>query len=142
MRVLRVLLVAAGAGLLGYGGWLLLHQLRWTPEYLISLGLWFGAGPVLHELLVGPVVALLGLLVARALPRPWRTTIAAGMVATGVLLLVGIPVMTRPAAGPPNPGLHDRAHLPGLLAFLAAMWGVLLAATVLHVARDQRRGHF
>lgn len=140
MRTARVLLVAAGTALLGYGAWLQLRQLAVAPTGLLSLVLWFGAGPVLHDLLAAPAVALVGLAIARILPMPWRTTVAAGAVTTALLLLVAIPVLTRPAAGPPNPGLDDRSYLSDLLVFLAVFWGLLLASTVWTVARNGRRG--
>jgi hypothetical protein len=140
MMTVRVLLAAAGTAGMAYGGWLLLPQVRWTPDYLLSLGGWFGLGPPAHDLLVAPAVALGGTLLARLLPRPWRTSVAAGLVATGVLLLVGLPVLTRPMAAPPNPGLDDRAYLPGLLVFLAVMWTVLLAATAVYAWRRRSGG--
>ena len=97
-----------------------------------ALLLWLGLGAVLHGLLVGPAVAGAGLLLATALPRPWRRTSAAASVATGAVLLVAVPALTRPAAG--------RAYLPQLLVCLAVVWGVLLAGTVLQLASGLRRG--
>ncbi|MBM0240432.1 hypothetical protein JNW88_31160 [Micromonospora sp. ATA32] len=140
MKVVQAVLVVAGTAVIGYGGWLQLRQSGRTPQALLSLALWFGAGPVLHDLLVAPAVAVAGLAVARLLPAPWRTTVAAGAVTTAAVVLVAIPVLTRPAAAPPNPGLDDRAYLPGLLAFLAVFWVLILAATLRDVARDRRRG--
>jgi hypothetical protein len=140
VKVVQAVLVVAGTAVIGYGGWLQLRQSGRAPQVLLSLALWFGAGPVLHDLLVAPAVAVVGLAVARLLPAPWRTTVAAGAVTTAAVVLVAIPVLTRPAAAPPNPGLDDRAYLPGLLAFLAVFWVLILAATLREVARDRRRG--
>jgi hypothetical protein len=137
MMAVRALLGVLGTAVMAYGGWLMLPQV--TPDNLRSLGGWFALGPVAHDLLLAPVVALAGLTVARVLPRPWRTTVTAGLVATGVLVLVGLPVLTRPMAAPPNPGLDDRAYLPGLLVFLAVMWALLLAVTALSTLRYARR---
>jgi hypothetical protein len=87
------------------------------------------------------VTAFAGALLARRLPWPWRTTVVAGLVSTGVLLLVGIPLLTRPMPAAPNPGLDDRDYLPGLLLYLAVLWVLLLGATAGYtgLARLRRR---
>lgn len=140
MTPVRVLFGVVGAGVLGYGSWLLWAQVQWQPEFLLSLGGWLVAGPVAHDSLLVPVSALGAALIARALPRPWRTTVAAGLVATVVLLLVGVPLLTRPMPAPPNPGLDDRNYWPGLLLYLAALWVLLLGATAGYVgAAGSRR---
>lgn len=135
----RVALAVTGTAVLGYGAWLVLRGLKWTPDFLLSLGAWFVTGPPLHDLVVAPLVALTGLLVARLLPRPWRTMVVVGLFATATLLLVGIPLLTRPSAAPPNPGLDDRDYLPGLLAYLAVMWVLLIAGTTVIALRRRRR---
>lgn len=131
-----------GAALLGYGGWLLLGQVTRDPGQLGSLGAWFLAGPPVHDVLLAPVVAGGGLLVARTLPWPWRGTVAIGAVVSAALVLVAVPVLIRPAADAPDPGLHDRPYLTGLLIFLAVFWGLLLASALSRIARDQRRGRW
>jgi hypothetical protein len=134
----RVLLGAVGTAVLAYGAWLLIEQATWSPRYLLSLGAWFAVGPPAHDFLLAPTLAFAGLVLTRLLPRPWRTAIIAGLVATAVVLLVGVPVLTRPMPAPPNPGLDDRNYLPGLLLFIAVMWALLLAATTLYAWRRRR----
>ncbi|GAA2711810.1 hypothetical protein ACFY2R_17360 [Micromonospora olivasterospora] len=95
---------------------------------LPTLLFWFGAGPGPNRL-VGPTVGLAGLAVARVLPRAWRTRVSVGAAATGILLLVAAPMLTRP-------------HLSGALTFLALFWGMLLASTVCEVAARRRRGQY
>ncbi|MFI6760975.1 hypothetical protein ACIBF5_17750 [Micromonospora sp. NPDC050417] len=139
----RVLLAVVGAGVLGYGGWLLWAQIVWQPDFVLSLAGWLVVGPVAHDWLLVPVTALGAALLARVLPSPWRSAVVAGLVASGVLLLVGIPLLTRPMAAPPNPGLDDRNYWPGLLLFLAVLWALLLGVTAAyagaHGARRRRR---
>jgi hypothetical protein len=129
VRAARLLIAAAGLALAGYGGWLLRPQLpyAWT---------WLVAGPVLHDAVVAPLVALTGLALGRLLPagvaRRWVT---AGLAVTGTLLLIAVPLLWRPHRAPPNPGLQDRDYVASLAIWLAALWaGVLLAALL-----DRRR---
>lgn len=139
MLPVRVLLGAVGAGVLGYGAWLLWAQVTWEADFVLPLGGWLVAGPILHDWVLTPLTTLGGLLLARTLPRPWRTTVVAGLVTTGVLLLVGIPLLTRPMPAAPNPGLDDRDYLPGLLLYLAVFWVLLLGATAGYVAAVAQR---
>ncbi|ASW53907.1 hypothetical protein [Plantactinospora sp. KBS50] len=123
--------VAAG----GYG----LALLR--PQFGTAGG-WLLAGPVLHDAVLAPLAGLAGLALARLVPRPAvRWWLRGGLVVTGTLLLVALPLVWRPAAAPPNPGLQDRDYLHGLAVWLAALWiGVALAVAVARwpVRRNRR----
>ncbi|MEH1014752.1 hypothetical protein V6U90_16775 [Micromonospora sp. CPCC 206060] len=130
----RVALVLAGVALLGYGVRLLAGAAR-TPGQSVALGAWLLAG-LLPLILVLPLVGGVGLLVARTLPRPLRTTAAVGVAVSGVLLLVAVPTLTGPTAGATG------VEWGGLLAFLGVFWGLLLGATLSRIARDQRRGRW
>ena len=121
MRAARLLIAAAGVALAGYGAWLLRPQLPYAWTWLI-------AGPVLHDAVVAPLVGLTGLALARLLPgRVARRWVTAGLVVTGTLLLIAVPLLWRPHRAPPNPGLQDRDYVASLAIWLAALWaGVLL----------------
>lgn len=136
---IRVALAALGAVLGGYGGWLLWRQIHWNIDWLTNTGAFLFAGPVLHDAVLAPLVALSGLLLARLVPASWRGTVATGLAATGVLLLISVPLLWRPHPAQPNPGLQDRPYLPGLLVFLAVLW---LALIVGHLIRSRpHRGY-
>ena len=64
---------------------------------------WFIGGDLLHDLVIAPLVVLVGVLVARLLPRPWRWPVQAGLVATAIVLAVG----WAPLRG------YGRANAPG-----------------------------
>ncbi|MBO4209624.1 hypothetical protein [Micromonospora echinofusca] len=127
----RVALVLVGLALLGYGIRLLAGTAR-TPGQAVALGTWLLAG-LLLPVLVLPLVGGVGLLVARTLPRPLRTTVAVGAGTSGLLLLVAVPGLAAPTAG---------VTWGGLLAFLGVFWALLLGATQSRIARDQRRGRW
>lgn len=131
----RLAIGAAGAGLAGYGGWLLLGQLRWNRDWLLNLSAFLFTGPILHDLLVAPVVALVGVALSRLVPPSWRPTVGAGLAATAILALIAVPLIWRPHPAPPNPGLQERAYLPGLAVLVAALWLVLIGVHLLRVAR-------
>lgn len=106
--------VGVAAGL--WGAFLLL------PLVDVELAVWFLAGPVVHDALLAPLFGGVGLAVARWAPAAWRAPVVVGGVLSGVLLLVAVPLLWRPHAGPVNPGLHDRDYASGLLVAVAAVW--------------------
>ena len=133
MRALRLLLVVSGTGLAGYGGWLLWPRLGPVLPWLV-------AGPLVHDGLVAPLVGLVGLALGRRLgDRGWRTPVTAGLMASGTLLLIAIPLIWRPAAAPPNPGLQDRDYAVGLAVWLGALRTMVAAARWLAPRRPGTR---
>jgi peptidoglycan/LPS O-acetylase OafA/YrhL len=106
----------------------------------VNTGAFLFGGPVLHDALFAPVVAGVGVLLARTVPASWRGTLAAGLTATGVLALISVLLLWRPHAAPPNPGRPDRPYLTGLLVFVAALWLALLAGRLLRSRSPARPG--
>jgi hypothetical protein len=139
IRRVRAALMLTGALVAGWGGWLLWPQLTGggLPN-AVSVAGWLLGGPLLHDALLAPAVGLLGIAVAIAVPPRWRTPVAAGLVISGVLVLVALPGVLRPSPGPPNPGLADRNYPLGLLATLTMVWLLVLIAGWL--GGRQRRG--
>jgi hypothetical protein len=106
------------------------------PLVSVDLVLWFVAGPIAHDVLLAPLFAGFGLLIARWVPKPWRAAVQVGGTFTGVLVLLAVPLLWRPFAGGPNPGLVDRDYPVGLLVAVAVTWLGVLAATL--VQRHKR----
>lgn len=101
----------------------------------------FLGGAIGHDLIVAPIVGLVGLLISRRVPVAWRTPIRVGASISAVLGLIAVPALWRAYAGPANPGLDDRNYAAGLLIALAVVWAFVLAGGLLrrqHIIRDQR----
>ncbi|MBF9128730.1 hypothetical protein I0C86_06975 [Plantactinospora sp. S1510] len=135
MRTVRLLLLLLGASAVAYGGWLLYPQIDTTLPWLVG-------GPLLHDALVAPLVALAGLTLSRLVTDPVRRYwITAGLVATGTLLLIAVPLTWRPASAPPNPGLQDRDYPLELTTALAFLWIVIMIILILiHVLSRRPAG--
>ncbi|MET8359508.1 hypothetical protein [Micromonospora sp. NPDC005171] len=132
MRTVRRLLLVVGVAFTAYGGWLLLPQLGTTVPWLIG-------GPVLHDLLVAPLVGLVGLALGRLVTnRARRAWITAGLLASATLLLIAVPLLWRPPSAPPNPGLPDRNYPLGLAVALAVVWAAIVIVLVVATAVDRR----
>ncbi|MEO3769270.1 hypothetical protein [Micromonospora sp. B9E7] len=132
MRAVRLLLLVLGAAAVAYGGWLLLPQLGTTLPWLIG-------GPVLHDLLVAPLVGLVGLTLGRLVTNRLRLAwITAGLLASATLLLIAVPLLWRPPSAPPNPGLPDRDYPLALTTGLAVLWAVIVIVLVVDAIVGRR----
>lgn len=129
IRAGRVLLVLLGVAAVARGAWLLAPQLTVDRPTTVSFTIWLAGGPVLHDFLLAPVVAAAGIAVATAVPPRWRAPIAAGLVVSGALLLVALPIAVRPAHDDHNPGLSDRNYPVGIAIALSAIWLTVLITT-------------
>lgn len=128
---MRWVLGAVGAVLLGWGLVLLTPLLLGNFADTVSLGGWLIGGPLLHDAVLAPLVAGLGLGVSRWAGPAWRTPIVTGLVVSAVLVVLSVPWLWRSFAPYVNPGLHDRDVALGLGIALGLVWlGVLAAGLV------------
>ncbi|MDW5330161.1 hypothetical protein [Plantactinospora sp. KLBMP9567] len=117
-RAVRIALVVLGTATAAYGG-----SLMPRPGPVLP---WLVAGPLLHDVLVAPLIGLVGLVLGRLVTdRTTRTWIGAGLTVTATLLVIAVPLLWRPAPAPPNPGLQDRDYLVQLTVWLAVLWAGL-----------------
>ena len=130
---MRWVIGTIGVGLLGWGAVLLLPVLFDSP---LSLGGWLIGGPIVHDVLLAPLVGVGGVVIARVLPEPWRTPVGAGLVVSGILVVLSIPYLWRAFSGPVTPGPHDRPYPAGLLIALTVVW-----IAVVVVGLVSRRDH-
>ena len=78
---------AIGIGIMAFGVRGLLENSRATQPMEFSK--WFVGADLLHDLVIAPVAILVGAIVARLVPRPWRLPVQAGLFATAIVLAVG-----------------------------------------------------
>jgi hypothetical protein len=136
--VIRVLLALTGLALLAYGTLLVWDFATSRTVNAVQGAAWFLGGPLLHDGIVAPAVGLTGLLLTRVVPVPWRTPVTAGVVLSGVLTLVAIPLLWRPYGTVVNPGLHDRNYGAGLAVALGVVWAAVIVAGVTRQIRSSR----
>lgn len=135
-RLVRLVVALLGLAAAAYGAVLLLPSVLARPWPLLG---WLVAGPVLHDAVIAVVVACAAVLLRRVLPAPVATPVAVGLLLTGLLWMLAVPLLWRAYGQVPLPGLHDRPVLPGLLVGLAVIWGVVgLAAAYRHLRARAR----
>lgn len=130
--VVRVALI--GVGLLGMAWGLLLVLERPASEW-VSIAVWFAVPAVLSDLVLLPVIALVGWSLTRWLP-PWaRLPAQAALTVIGSLTLIALPFLGTPGLRPDNPTLLNRDYPLGLTVYAAV---VVTAATTWALLRRSR----
>lgn len=119
MTPARMLLALAGIGLGAYGAVLLLDN---PPVIILRILIWAVVAAVVHDLVFAPVCAALGLAGRRLIPLRWQSPVAVAGLCSVVLMLLAIPVFSRPGMRPDNPSVLDRDYPLGLAIALAVVW--------------------
>jgi hypothetical protein len=132
MRALRGLLAAAGVACGLWGLWL---ARDFSGEQLRSAAVWLAGGVVLHDLVLAPLVVLIGVAAARAIPRHARRAAAAAFVVWGTLTIAVLPLLSGQGGKPGNDTILGR---PYALAWLV-MTLLLTGFVVVSAARRRRR---
>lgn len=139
MKTARIVLALPGLAALAYGIVLFLDYAApaWPDSFQTLV--WIGGGPLVNDAVFAPVAGVLGLLLARVLPQPWRGPVQVGAVLTAVLGFVAFPLLWRAYGVPPKPGLHDGNTWLGLTVTLAVVWGGVLIAAAVRIVRVRHR---
>jgi hypothetical protein len=139
MTAVRVFLLAAGVALGVYGAVLLWDN---STTVLIRIVVWAAVGVVVHDFVFAPLCAAAGWAGRALLPVQWRSPVAVAALCSVVLVLLAIPVYSKPGLRPDNPTVLDRDYALGLWISIAAVWVCVplyqLIARRLPVRQDQR----
>jgi hypothetical protein len=98
-----------------------------------AVGRLFVQAALVHDLLLAPLVCLLGLLVGRLLEPPLRSLVAGGLIASGLVTLYSFPFVRGYGRSPTNPSALPLNYGRGLAVVLVGIWVVVggLAALAL-----------
>ncbi len=138
MSALRVLLVVAGVAIGAYGAVLLWD---FSPTVLVRIAVWTAVGVIVHDFVFAPLCAAVGLAGRALIPVRWQAPAAVAALCSVVLVVLAIPVYTKPGARPDNPTVLDRHYALGLWIVIAVVWICVplyyLVARRLPVRQDQ-----
>lgn len=104
-----------------------------------DVGRWFVGADLAHDFVLAPFACLIGLAVARALPRWCRAPVQAALLTTGILLIVVFPALRGYGRDhvPDNPSVQPLDYTTATLTALAVVW--VAAATWLAVRAVRAR---
>lgn len=113
--------LAVGVAVMGWGLWLFLDA---TPRFAgrRSFVHWLVGADVLHDLVFAPLVAVAAWLLARAVPDRWWAPVHAGLVISGVVVLLALLPLAGTADPVGNPTIQPLDYRTATLTALALVW--------------------
>lgn len=106
---------------------------------LTSFAFWFLGGALIHDLLLAPVVCMLGWISARRLPRSAVAPVQAALVASGIVALVSWPFVRGYGITPGEPSFLSRNYTGSVLVVWTVVWAVAIIAIVMRALNARRR---
>ena len=103
------------------------HRIDTRPGQLARF---LAGGALLHDLVVAPIVLLVGLAVARVVPAAWRSAVQAAAVISACVALFSYPLVRGFGRGAHNPTSLPHNYALNLTVVVAAVWVVTLALVV------------
>jgi hypothetical protein len=123
VSAVRVILVTIGLAVGAYGVLLVTDN---STEVIVRIVVWALIGVLLHDAVFAPVCVALGFAGRRLLPHKWWTPVLVAALLTVVLVLLAIPVYSKPGLHLDNLTVLDRDYQAGFWIALAVVWGAAL----------------
>lgn len=140
MRVARGLLGTAGVVMVLVGAYHLYDISTRGASRVVSIAVWTAGGVVLHDVVIAPLVVLVGVLLVPRLPSWSRAPVTAGLVVLLSVTLLAIPVIGRFGARPDVPSLLDRPYGLLWLGFALLVTVTVAVASLLRRRTTTRHG--
>jgi hypothetical protein len=132
--LIRVLLGGAGLAALGYGlVGLFTHTRATNPQNSLA---WLAGGVLVHDVLLVPAAALIGLALSRFVPAPYRAVVQGALIVSGSVALASLPLWRGYGGAPGNDTVNALPYGRNLAIVLGAVW---VGAAILMVIRWLRR---
>lgn len=123
-------------------GWLVMaFGLRGILEHSIDtrpaqLARFVVAGALLHDLVVAPVVVVVGVVVARTVPRRGRPVVQGALVVSAIVALFSYPLVRAYGLEVNNPTSLPHNYARNLLLVLGLVWAGAAVALVLRLRKS------
>jgi len=127
---------ALGWGVIAYGlRGMLHHHIDTRPPNLARFVI---GGALIHDLVFAPLVLVVGVLVARAVPGRVRAIVQGALIVSGCLALFSYPLVRGFGHAAHNPSSLPHNYTANLGVALGVVWGVATLLAVLALRRRSR----
>jgi hypothetical protein len=111
-----------------------------TPDLRrrVDLAKWLVGLDLAHDLLLGPAIVALGLLVQRLVPGRARAPVQAALIASGAVLVVGLLPLLG-SADSDNATIQPVDYAPSMAVVLAGIWAAAASAALITFRRGRQR---
>jgi hypothetical protein len=121
-----------------YGMWRLVSSAHFIA--VRSALTWFIGGALAHDVLIAPAVIVVGVVLIRWCPAAVRPFLQAGLIITGGLTLVAIPVLTGRGYSPNLPSALPLNYWRGYFITVGCVWAAVALTGAAQALRRRRRG--
>jgi hypothetical protein len=125
--------LALGTPVMVYGAFELIHEAGFPRAFAAAR--WLGAGLLLHDLVLVPIVLALVWAVGRVAPPRLRTPLRAGILCSALIVAIAWPALRGYGRRADNLSVHPLDYTSAVLTALVILWG----AVVLWTAVSWRR---
>jgi len=116
--------VVAGWAIMAFGVWGLFMDANQTnPTSWVK---WFLGGAIVHDLVVVPVVLLVGTVVARAVPLRWRAPVQGALISSALVVATFAIFVSGAGDISENPSALPNSYALGLVVLLGFIWACAL----------------
>lgn len=127
-----MLYVVGALTMLGGAVGLVLHMTRTHP---VGTAVYYVGGALAHDLIIAPVVILLGVLVGALVPPVYRPAVRGGLIVSGAVTLIALPLLLGKGRQADNPSHVPLPYGRNLLLILAVVWAVVAALCLARALR-------
>lgn len=131
---------ALGIAIMAFGIRGVFGQSRGTRPF--DLATWVIGADLIHDLVIAPLVVLVGIVVVTTVGTRWRAPIRAGLLASAIVVAVGWAPLRGygRATAPDNPTIQPLNYATAVLTVLAAIWVVVTVWVAVEVWGTRTRG--
>jgi len=131
----RIIMAVLGVAFLGIGAYALLSQV--ALDTLPNLILWLVGGLVVHDAILAPIVAVIGLFLSKSLPDGIRQIVQGGLIVAGVVALIALPVVIGGGKTETNPSLLPLDYSRNLIIVLIIIGAITGLFVLLRLLRHR-----
>jgi len=126
--------LVVGGAVMAYAVWGMVDQ--YDAANPPALARWLIGGALLHDLLLAPIVTVVGLVLARLLPRRARGTVLAATALSVLVIVFSIPMVRGFGARPGNPSALPLDYGRNVALVVGAVWVVAAVVVALRWRRE------
>ena len=112
-----------------------------SKTHPVGTVIYYTGAAVAHDALIAPAAILVGLVVRAVVPHAYRAAVRGGLIVSGVLALVSLPLVIGKGKQADNPSHVPLPYGRNLLICLAVVWGVVALLCLVRLARGRRERH-
>lgn len=128
--------LAAGWSVMAWAAWGILADHDATNPS--GLARWALGGALLHDLVLAPVVLLVGAILARRLPASVRGPISGALALSGIVVLFAYPLVRGFGRHEQNSSTLPLDYTTNVVVVVGLVWLATLAVIVVRIARRRR----